>query len=182
MSVLLESLNGTAEEKTNQIIDKLTSVSWFHQAGVQVVETEDQMVKFLDMLDVKEYEIKWASKEEVPALIGQLSFSGSKLWEELRELPDQLKEKIDANNQNNLLETLVDRLPEAVFHPAFEGAYQQFNDKKTINYLITLSMYLGLMTTVAELSGEDKLFKPITEMIESGHAPLGLKANVIYLI
>ncbi|GAB3062558.1 hypothetical protein [Virgibacillus ainsalahensis] len=182
MSILLEGTDETKIENANEIIDQLTSANWYHQAGVKEEETVKQLEELLNLLNVKEYEVKWVTKDKVPSLIENLSFEDSNLWEVLKELPDQLKEKIDAQNLEEHLERLVDRLPEAIFHPAYDGAYKQFEDEKSIKFLTTLAMYLGLMVSTAELAGEEKLLKPILTIIESGHAPIGIDGNLIYVI
>lgn len=166
----------------NVIINKLLEANWYHRIGVKNEEIENYMQTFLSQLNVEEYELKWANKENLKEIIELLSFRDSKIWEKLKDIPDTLKEKIDEKNNNSHLEKLVDFLPEAVFHPAFDNAYKYFKDEKIINFLTGNAMYLAILICTAELAGEGELFESLLRIIENGHVPIGIKGNIIYLI
>ena len=115
-------------------------------------------------------------------MIENIDFTDSSIWNVLKELPDQYKEKIVAAKLTDVLEQLVDRLPEVVFHPAFDGAFQQFSEEKTVNHLTVLAIYLSLLICTATLAGEEQSLAPLVDMLESGHAPIGLEGNTVYVI
>lgn len=172
----------TKAAPVNLLIKKLLEAKWYHRAGFKDAVTESHMQSFFERLHVNEYELKWVKKEELNEMIGRFSFRDSKAWEKLKQIPDQLKEKIDSDYTMAQLEKLADFLPEAVFHPAFDHAFQQFGDEKIVRYLTVNSMYLALLICTAELAGEGECFEPILRIIESGHVPVGIDGNVIYLI
>lgn len=169
-------------EQLNQIINTLLEADWYDRAGFKDEEVESYMRSFLNQLNVEEYFIVWTDKEQLKETIENLSFRESAIWKKIKDLPDQLKEKIDDKDNNSYLEKLVDFLPEAVFHPAFDNAYKQFKDEKIVQYLTGNAMYLAILICTAELAGDEKLFEPILRIIERGHVPVGIKGNEVYLI
>lgn len=169
-------------EQLNEVINKLLETDWYHQAGFKDEEVETYMQTFLKQLNIEEYVFIWTNKQSLKETIENLSFRESTIWEKLKDIPDQLKEKIDANDNKTYLEKLVEFLPEAVFHPAFDNAYKQFKDEKIVQYLTGNAMYLSILICTAQLAGEEKLFEPILRIIEKGHVPVGLKGNEVYLI
>lgn len=166
----------------NQVSERLTTAEWFHKAGIREAETEALIEQLLSNLNVDNYQLKWIDKSELVDVIGRFSLQDSELWNKLKEIPDELKEKIDANNDTTRLEKLIDRLPEAVFHPAFDGAYKQCGEEKRVGFLTGNAMYLSVLIATAELAGEGELLKPLLQVIENGHVPVGIEGNVIYLL
>ncbi len=64
--------------------------------------------------------------------IGTLTFENCTLWDVLEQVPDQLKKKIETLGIIYFLGVLVDKVPEAVFHKAYQQASVHFTDEKTI--------------------------------------------------
>jgi len=183
MAVKSEEKAQQKEREFREILDGLADVEWYHKAGEKDMDAEANMEQFLSRLNVSDYELKWVSKENLHDVLGELTFTESPLWDALKDMPGQFKETIVANGLDGRpLQKAVDLAPVSVYHPAFAGAYQQFGDKKAVQYLSVGAMYIGLMTSLSVLAEEEKLFEPIVEMIKSGHGPLGPSGKTIYLI
>lgn len=172
----------TSKMTVNQAFEKLTTLGWFKEGGRVEKEIETLMEQFLKQFNIKQYEMKWLHKEELIEVIERFSFQGSDIWNELKEIPDHLKQQISANNDDSYLERLVDILPEAVFHPVFDGAFKQYSEEKTIRFLTGNAMYFALLICIAELASKGDLFQPIFQIIERGHVPVGIEGNMIYLL
>ncbi|OLN21232.1 hypothetical protein BTO30_15965 [Domibacillus antri] len=183
MTVMInEEKHGTKAQEVNEMIERLTSIDWYHQAGVQEETAADHVHQFMKELGVTEYELKWLTKEEAPSVVPSLSLNDSAFWEVLKDIPDRLKAKIDQNEQQQLLETTVDLVPEAVFHGAFAKAFSVFKDEKTVQFLVGHAMYISVMACSAVLADEIQLFEPVIELLEAGHLPLGPQGNTFYLL
>ncbi|OMP66006.1 hypothetical protein [Domibacillus epiphyticus] len=183
MAVMInEEKNRTKAREVNEMIERLTSIDWYSQAGVIEDTAADYVHQFMKALGVTEYELKWLAKEQVPSIVPSLSFSDSVFWDVVKEVPDQLKAKIDQQDQQALLEKTVEIVPEAVFHGAFKKAFSTFEDEKTIQYLIGHAMYISVMACSAVLADEFSAFEPIVQLLEAGHLPLGPQGNNFYLL
>lgn len=164
------------------LAEKLTSLDWFSQFGNKDAAVEEQVRQFIETLGVSQFEVKWVSKEEVPATIGKLTFENSDIWQKLKDIPDQFKARIDEKDRNALLESMVDSIPEAVFHPSYSGAFQQMEDEKAIGYLVGNAMYISIMACTAAIAEQTELLEPLLNIVESGHTVLGLAENTIYIV
>ncbi|MFS0575705.1 hypothetical protein AB1K83_08725 [Sporosarcina sp. 179-K 3D1 HS] len=167
------SLTGLAE--------KLTSLDWFDKIGTTDAAVEQQVRQFVEALGVEQFDVKWVAKEDIAATIGKLTFDNSDVWQVLKDIPDKLKNKIDEKERTALLESMVDALPEAVFHPAYAGAFKQGTEEKAISYLVGNAMYISVMVCTAAIAEAD-LFQPLLDIVESGHTVLGLEGNTIYIV
>ena len=136
----------------------------------------------MSAIGVSEYKIKWLSAAQVSETVSRLSFESSILWEVLKDLPDQLKEKIDAVGNEKLLADIVDKVPEAVFHGAYKQALNVFRDEKAIKFLVGHAMYISVLACTAELAGDVNPFSFIVELLADGHLPLGPEGNTLYLL
>ncbi|HZH58821.1 MAG TPA: hypothetical protein VEY70_04435 [Metabacillus sp.] len=164
------------------MVTRLQAIKWGKEAGLQNVSSEGKVSDFMDLLKVNSYTIKWVSKEELPEIINRLTFEGSEIWDSLKEIPDQLSNKIKQAGHEKLLLELGDRVPELIFHGAYSHLFQQFKEKKTIEYLVGLAMYVSVMACTAELAGEENIFLPIVELVEAGHLPIGPEGNTFYIL
>lgn len=182
MVLINESKFGSKAQSINDVAERLTAINWYEKAGVTEKEAEEAFHRFMRNLQVNEYNIQWVSKEQVLEVISNLTFDNSELWEVLRELPDQLKKGIEVAGQMSLLEKAVDTVPQAVFHAAFEKAFQLFGEGKTVSFLVGHAMYIAVLACTAELADKAELFAPLLELLESGHVPLGPEGNTIYLL
>lgn len=167
--------------KAYQLMDQLSKAKWYENAGKPDNQAVKQLEQFLVNLNVDKYEIQLASKDEARQLISEFTFKDSAVWDKLKDIPDQLKEKIDQVGKNEELNQLVDLMPEAIYLRTFERAYELFEDKKLIEYLVVHGMYLSLLICTGALA-EDELFNPIVDMIEAGNIPFGIKGNTIYVL
>ncbi len=179
--MISEENQSTEAQLVNEMIERLTSIDWYSQAGKQCAGSAEKAVQFIESIGVSHYEVRTVSKEEIPNIIQKLTFNGSELWSVLKEEPDRLKEKLAVSGKEELLQKVVDVVPEAVFHPAFTGAHQAFRDSKTVQFLIGHAMYISVMSCTAVLAGEKELFEPILNIMEAGHIPLGPEGNIFYI-
>lgn len=183
MSVMFaEEKYGPKAHSVNQIAEKLLTSDWYEKAGVEEESAEKQLQQFLTAINVSEYEIKWLTKKDFPEVIGHFSFNDSPLWDVLKDLPDHLKKAIENNNRVSLLEAVVDIIPEAVFHQAFDKAFKQFGDEKSVGFLVGHAMYMSVMACTADLADQGDLFTPILHLIGSGHVPVGAEGKTVYLL
>lgn len=179
---LNERKYGLAARSVNELINQLTAMNWYSRAGQYSLEIEGKLAQFMRSLGVHTYEIKWIEKEQLSETIASLSFENSALWEVLKELPDKLKKKIEGTGREQLLEDVVDNIPEAVFHRAYEQAYRLVTDVNTVKFLVGHAMYISLLVCIAELAGEKDSLSMVVEILEEGHLPLGPKGNTFYLL
>lgn len=177
-----ESKYGLTVRSVNELIERLTSINWYSKAGEYSPDVEGKLAQFMSALGVHDYDIKWISIEQVPETIKTLSFEGSALWEVLKELPEQWKKKIDSLENERLLNEVVDRVPEAVFHSAYKQAFMTFKDENTIKFLVGHAMYISILACTAELAGDHQALSFLIELLEEGHLPLGPKGNTFYLL
>ena len=180
--IINEEKYGTDAQSANKMIERLTSIDWYSQAGVKCNEAEKKVAQFMCTIGVSEYKIKWLSTAQVPESVSQLSLESNSIWEVLKELPERLKEKIEAAGNEKLLADIVDKVPEAVFHGAYKQAFNVFMDEKTIKFLVGHAMYISVLACTAELTGEENPFSLIIELLEDGHLPLGPAGNTLYLL
>ncbi|MDF2791494.1 MAG: hypothetical protein K0S80_4596 [Neobacillus sp.] len=177
-----EGKYGETARSVNELIDKLTSINWYSKAGQYNLDVEGKLARFMNGLGVHNYEIKWITKEQVAESIGKLSFENGKLWEVLKELPDEFREKIDSLGNQQLLNDVVDKVPEAVFHGAYKHAYEAFNEADTIKFLVGHAMYISTLACTAELADEKDKISILVDLLEQGHLPLGPNGNTFYLL
>jgi hypothetical protein len=177
-----EGKYGLTVRSVNEIIGKLTSINWYSKVGEYSPNIEGKLAQFMSVLGVHDYEIKWIPIEQVAETIEGLSFEGSALWEVLKELPEQWKKKIDSLEHERLLNEIVDRVPEAVFHSAYKHAFVTFKDENTIKFLVGHAMYVSLLACVSELAGDHQALSFLLELLEDGHLPLGPNGNTFYLL
>ncbi|MFE4428921.1 hypothetical protein ACFRH9_17765 [Peribacillus butanolivorans] len=180
--IINEEKYGTDARSANEMIERLTSIDWYSQAGVKCNEAEKKVEQFMSAIGVSEYKIKWLSAAQVSEAVSRLSFENSILWEVLKDLPDQLKEKINAAGNEKLLADIVDKVPEAVFHGAYKQASNVFRDEKAIKFLVGHAMYISVLACTAELASDVNPFSYIVELLEDGHLPLGPEGNTFYLL
>jgi len=182
MVIISENKFGSKAQSINDIAERLAAIDWYEKAGLKEKSAEETLQRFLQALQVSDYEIQWVTKERVSEVIENLTFDNSKLWEVLSELPEKLKKKIDEAGQADLLEEAVETVPHAVFHDVFQKAFQEFGEEKTVSFLVGHAMYVSVLVCTAELADEAELFTPLLELLEDGHLPLGLEGNIIYLL
>jgi NADH dehydrogenase/NADH:ubiquinone oxidoreductase subunit G len=177
-----EGKYGSTARSVNELIDQLTSINWYSKAGQPNPDVEGKLARFMSAVGVHNYDIKWITKEQVAETIGKLSFENSELWEVLKELPDQFGKKIDSLGNQQLLNDVVDKVPEAVFHGAYKHAYEAFNQEDTIKFLVGHAMYISTLACTAELADEKDQMSILVDLLEEGHLPLGPQGNTFYLL
>ncbi|MGE7544416.1 hypothetical protein [Sporosarcina newyorkensis] len=161
---------------------KLTSFNWFGEIGTVDTAVEKHVRQFIEALDVSQYNIKWVAKEDIATTIGELTFENSDVWRALKGIPERYNQLITEKDRTALLESVIDAIPEAVFHPAYAGAFKQVTEDKAISYLVGNAMYISVMACTASLADRPKMFQPLLNIVEKGHTVLGLEGNTIYII
>lgn len=182
MVLISEMKFGIKAQSINEIANRITNIDWYKKVGEKDNNAEKTFHRFIEKLKVKHYEIQWITKEQTPAFIGNLNVTDSEIWSVLCNLPDVLKKKINEAEQADLLEKLIETVPQEVFHVAFQKAFQQFGEEKQVHFFVGLAMYMAVLICTAELAGEVDLFVPLLELLESGHVPVGLDGNIIFLL
>ncbi|MEH7462317.1 hypothetical protein V7166_09580 [Bacillus thuringiensis] len=177
-----EEKYGSGARSANEMIKRLTDMDWYVNAGQQNIEAEKKMDRFMSSFNISEYDIRWISRKQLSETIGRLSFEGSALWETLKEVPDQLKEKIVRAGNENLLADVVDKVLEAIFHGVYKQAFYIFGDEKAVKFLVGHAMYVSVLACAAELAEGNNAFLPVVELLEAGYLPLGPEGNTFYLL
>jgi NADH dehydrogenase/NADH:ubiquinone oxidoreductase subunit G len=162
-----EGKYGETARSVNELIDKLTTINWYSKAGQTNPDVEGNLARFMSA---------------VAETIEKLSFENSELWEVLKELPDEFRKKIDSLGNQQLLNDVVDKVPEAVFHGAYKHACEAFTEEKTIKFLIGHAMYISTLACTAELADEKDKMSILLDLLEDGHLPLGPNGNTFYLL
>lgn len=182
VELINEEKDGPGARSANEMVKRLTTINWYKNVGQQNIDAEQKIDQFMSSLNIHEYEIRWISRDQVTEMIGRLSFEGSAFWEALKEVPDQLKEKIVHAGNDTHLADLVDKVPEAIFHGAFTQAFNLFSEEKAVQFLVGHAMYVSVLACAAELTEGDNAFLPVVELLEAGHLPLGPEGDIFYLL
>lgn len=176
-----EEVYGPEALSLADLANSLLSQNWFSELGNKNPDTEKHVQELMNVLKVSNCDIKWVSKENISAKLQDFTFSESEVWDKLKDVPDQLKLKIDEKENNALLESMVDTVPEAVFHPAYAGAFKMEMEEKVISYLVGNAMYISILICTAAIAGQSELSQPLLDIVLAGHTILGLEGNTLYL-
>lgn len=177
-----EGKYGTVARSVNDLIEKLTTMDWYSKVGDFDPEAERKLDQFMEEIGVHTYEIKWITQEQIVEAIDKLSFEGSQLWDVLKEVPEQLKKDVISQGNEQILNDVVDRVPEAVFHRAYTQAFKTFSDEKVIKFLVGHAMYISVLACTAEVASGRNPLSTIVDLLVEGHLPLGPSGNTFYLL
>ncbi|WP_026684256.1 hypothetical protein [Heyndrickxia coagulans] len=180
--VISEKKYGSLARSVNEMIARLVSVPWYSNAGRENPYAEQKIKEFATCFGTRKLDVKWISKEKLGDTAKQLTFEGCELWNVLKDIPDQLKVKIDVQGKGKILEDLVYKMPEAIFHRTFDQAYAIFGDRETVQFLIGHAMYIGLLYCLYELAEEENPVSFLLDILEAGNIPLGPDGNIFYLV
>lgn len=180
--LLLDENQNVKAESINNIAEKLTSLDWYSSVGQKSEEAERAVSSLLDSLQVDQYELEWVNVNDLAETLDKIRLDGSAVWEKLKDVPDQLKEKIDQLNEVKLLEEVVDIIPEVVFHRAFECAYETFKEEKLVQFFVGQAMYFAVLICAAEIANETELAESFLNVLETGHVPVGPNEKSVYMI
>lgn len=182
MVLISEIKFGLKAQSINEIAERLFAIDWYKNAGEKEKTSEEAIQRFMQKLQVKDYEIQWIIKEQTSEIISRLTFENSNLWKVISDFPDLLKKKIDEAGQVELLNIAVETVPQEIFHITFQKAFQAFGEEKLVNFFVGHAMYIAVLVCTAELAGEEDSFTPLLEFLEAGHVPVGVEGNTIYLL
>lgn len=84
------------------MIARLVSVLWYSNAGRKNPYAEQKIKEFAACFGTRKLDVKWISKEKLGDTAKQLTFEGCELWNVLKDIPDQLKIKIDAHGKEKI--------------------------------------------------------------------------------
>ncbi|SDH17402.1 hypothetical protein SAMN05192534_10268 [Alteribacillus persepolensis] len=178
---------GNNGENVASLIERLADIDWYQKAGEQDKAVEEKLAESMKQLGVSTYQIEWIKPGEAADAIASLALEESSIWEQLKEVPDTIKAKMDEVNRETVVDDIVYNIPELVYHGSFAGAYQLFEDEKTTGFFTGHAMYISVLACLweaaADLDGmKDNPFLPLVEILESGHVPLGLKKETIFVL
>ncbi|WP_181348084.1 hypothetical protein [Thalassobacillus sp. CUG 92003] len=181
-----QELFGPNDKQVKTLIDRLLNVEWYQHIGTDHVRIEKNLQQFMEAFDLHAYETEWVPLQDVPGTIKSLELEGSQLWDVVKEVPDKISEKGKATGRKDSLDQLVHDIPELVYHGAFAGAYNHFQNQQAVSLLVGHAMYISLLAcaweVVADQSGwEENPFIYLIEIREEGHMPIGPKQNIFYL-
>lgn len=182
MMLLDEKTQGSKAGVVNDIIEKLTKTNWYRAVGKKNEGAKQAVQSLLDILDVSDCKIKWVDPKKLADTIDDIRLDGSSVWEKLKELPDQLKMKIDEKGEGELLEAIVDLVPEVIFHRAYECAFDKFKEEKLVKFFVVQAMYFALLICSAEIAGETELAENFLNVIGTGNIPVGPKDNLLFIV
>ncbi|MFB4162440.1 hypothetical protein ACE1TI_01120 [Alteribacillus sp. JSM 102045] len=177
---------GANGENVGRLLERLMNIDWYQNVGKNNSSIVEKTEKFMNTLGIETYQVEVIKKEEVTTMAPVLSLEESHLWQELKEIPEQIKQKIEESERNEILEDIVYNVPELVYHGAFKGAYDIFEKEKTVAFLVGYAMYVSVLACaweiVSDLKGwEDNPFLYIVEILEDGHLPLGPQSNTFFI-
>lgn len=183
MNIQLQKVSTSSKERSlSELVEKFTTIGWFGLLGRRDIVAEKKILQFMRAIGVSDYTMEWITKERMLSVIENMTFEKSSVWEKLKDVPGQLKEEICRNEEEDLLESMTDTVLEAVFHSAFQGAYEQTKEKKVLNHLVGNAMYMSVLASGAMLAGKVNLYEAIIELAESGHTILGLEGDTLYIM
>lgn len=166
----------------NELIEKLTTINWYKAVGQKDASAEQALSDLLNTLEVDQYKIEWVNKSDLDETLNKVKLSGSTVWEKLKDLPDQLKEVIEKQDELKLLKSVVDLVPEVVYHRAFECAYDTFKEEGLVQFFVGQAMYFSVLICVAELANQSAFSQKFITLLESGHVPVGPDGNTVYIV
>lgn len=183
MSTLMdENIRAEDHHDIEVFIGDLLQVSWFsHKEKGEKQEIELLMNVLLRELNVEQFHMEWVGAAELKKVISNMSFSKSVIWSKVKDLPQQLLSEINRLNHEERLEKVIDRVPELIFHEAFNRAYEVTNDYEVVKYLTVLAMYCSIILVLAQLSKGEQIVRPLYLIISKGYVPLGIKGNTLFL-
>lgn len=183
MNIQLRKTTICSEELSlSDLVEEFADFDWFGQLGRQSKLAEEKISQFMKAVGVSNYTVEWITRDNMMSVIENMTLEESSIWQELKEIPSQLKKEICQRQQENLLENMADTVLEAVFHPAFKGAYEQVGEKKVLNYLVGNAMYMSILASGMAFAGKADMYESLTEIVKSGHTVLGLEGNTLYLV
>lgn len=181
-ALINEEKYGMKARSANELMNKITSLDWYSNIFLFNSEVETKVAHFMDAIGVDTYEVKWVSRENLEEIIGKLSFEGSFFGDVLKEYPSRLKQEISSNGNEQLLADIIEKMPELVFHSAFEKAFNCSEKSNVVSFLVGHSIYISILACTAELIDTNNRFVHLLDIIESGHVLLGPIGNTLYLL
>lgn len=174
-------------DRVNQLSERLLNINWYHRVGMIDNRAKEKVEMFMDAFHISNYDVSWLEKEDINNCYEMISLQNSDLWEVLKVLPDQLKDKIDESGKGKLLEEIVYHLPEMVYHEVFKQAFQTFAKQETVRFFIGHSLYISLFACtwelISDLKGwEENPFAYLVDVLEMGHVPIGPNGQTFYLL
>lgn len=182
MVILDEKKYSSKAKSINELTEKLTSINWYSQIGKEEQDAEQALSDLLDSLKVDKYEIKWIKEHELNDVLGKIKLSGSPVWDKLKDFPAQLKRVIEDKNEEDLLESVIDIVPERVFHSVFDHAFKTFGKEKLVQFFVGQALYFSILICVSEIAGKSEMSSKFLTLLQTGHVPIGLNGNKIYII
>ncbi|WP_181351266.1 hypothetical protein [Thalassobacillus sp. CUG 92003] len=181
-----KELYGANSKQVTALINRLEKLPWYKEIGDEKYDVKEQLDRFMTALEVDTFQKEWLATAEVPEKISQLDLDNSLAWKRLKDIPDEIAVIVEETGRRAILDKIVNDIPELVYHGSFKGAFQRYDDQKTVSFLVGHAMYISVLACsweiVADQSGwEDNPFLYIIDILEQGHLPLGPQLNTFYL-
>ena len=173
------------------MLNRLSEIPWFSAVGSEQGQAEaEQAVKDAGKhLEAGDLQVVWLSKDKLASLDEELNLASSLLWAKLAELPARIKEKAQQAGRESVISEVTDELSEGVFHEAFKGAFEKLEayGQQVIQLAVGTALYVALLGALWEQfkdtpGWETNPYGLLLKVFETGHWPVGLSGNKVYMI
>jgi len=173
------------------MLNRLSEIPWFSAVGSQQGQAEaEQAVKEAGkLLQTEDLQVVWLNKDKLASLDEELNLASSPLWAKLAELPGRIKDKAQQAGRESVITEVTDELAEGVFHEAYKGAFEKLEPYglQAIQLAVGTALYVSLLGALWEQfndtpGGENNPYGLLLKVFETGHWPVGLAGNKVYMI
>lgn len=182
---------GPNADSVVDLMARVSSTDWFSTAGKSTgrAAAEKSLREISHRFGIDEYRIQWLDKAQLPSFLEGMRLETSPLWQQIHDLPDRIREKAEDSSRLPNVTAIAEHIPEYLFHQSFDGAFREFGSqgKEIVQTAVGSVMYLGGLACAWEMLAdtgdwETNPYKPLLQVFETGHWPLGLYDGVFYLI
>lgn len=173
------------------MLNRLSDIAWFSALGSQQgkAEAEQAVQEAGKYFQTGDLQVVWISKDKLASLDEELNLGSSPLWSKLSDLPGKLKSEAEAAGREAQLQDTVNRVTESVFHDAFKGAFSGLETygQKVIELAVGTALYVSVLGSMwdelKDVSGmETNPYDMLLKVFETGHWPVGMANNQVYMI
>lgn len=173
------------------MLQRISEIPWFSALGSQQGQEEaEQAVKEVgNYFQAGDLQVVWLNKDKLASLDVELNLGSSPLWSKLSDLPGKIKNEAEAQGCEAALTDTVNRVSETVFHDAFKGAFAELEayGQKVVELAVGTALYVSVLGSMwdhfKDVSGwETNPYSLLLKVFESGHWPVGMSNNQVYMI
>jgi hypothetical protein len=173
------------------MLNRISDIAWFSAAGSQEGRAEaEQAVKEVgNYFQTGDLQVVWMNKDKLASLDQELYLGSSPLWAKLSDLPGKIRVQAEASGRESVIAEVRDNVTEKVFHDAFRGAFNAFEaqGQQAVQLAVGAALYVSVLGSLwdqfKDASGwETNPYGMLLKVFETGHWPVGMSGNQVYMI